>query len=374
MSKLVDTETGEVVSLMTRAEAEEITAEIASKMVVLAEDIIEAHDRQAWRALGYESWDAYTDAEFNSSRLRLPREERRPLVDSLSKAGMSTRAIAAATGVSHEQVRQDQKSGVKKLTPEPAAPRNRDEVEPRFGNKVKGLDGKQYPQPKRTPQPVPKKSNHPAEYPRAVLETFRDLIPAGALVLDPFGGRGGIHDLADHCETHAIELEEEWARAHPNTVHGDARDVSEIFANIAFDVIATSPAYGNRLADPIYNAADPEARRSYAIDLGRPLTEGNGAAMRFGHNGSYEALHTDVWTQVVGALQPDGMFLLNCKDFVRDRKVVNVVDWHIRTLTELGLRVVGLRNVPTGGLSHTTAERELIEQVVIFTAGGVDAG
>lgn len=59
---------------------------------------------RAWVALGYAGWDEYCQAEFATSRLRLPRVEREEVVPSLAEAGMSTRAIAAVTGSSHATV------------------------------------------------------------------------------------------------------------------------------------------------------------------------------------------------------------------------------------------------------------------------------
>lgn len=62
--------------------------------------IQEAYTSRAWAALGYDTWDAYVDAEFRTARLALPKEERSETIQSLRAAGMSTRAIVAATGLS----------------------------------------------------------------------------------------------------------------------------------------------------------------------------------------------------------------------------------------------------------------------------------
>lgn len=209
---------------------------------------------------------------------------------------------------------------------------------------------------------------HPATFPDAVIDVFRQLLPVGATVLDPFGGVGGIHALHPEHETFAVELEQEWARVHPRTTHGDARRLVEIFDGRLFDAVATSPAYGNRLADAWYNASDPEARRTYAFDLGRPLTDGNGASMHFDTDGAYEELHAEVWAAAVTVLRPGGSFLLNCKDFQRDGAVIPVTSWHIETLTALGLVVVGLRCLPAAGLPYTTT-KPMSELVVVLFKG-----
>lgn len=228
---------------------------------------------------------------------------------------------------------------------------------------------KPQPVPKKVPQPVEPVADetsirpHPATYPQAVLDVFEDIIPSGSTVLDPFGGIGGIHRL--DRDTFAIEIEPEWAQIDPRTTLGDARNIAALFPGRLFDVIATSPAYGNRLADAFYNAADPEARHSYALDLGRPLTAGNGAGLHFDTDGEYERLHEEVWAAAVGALREGGLFLLNCKDFARDGKIMPVTGWHVGTLTDLGLRAIDLRTIPVAGLSHTTAAK-LSELVVVF--------
>jgi len=79
----------------------------------------EAYVSRAWAALGYSSWNDYCTREFGAGRIRIPREDREEIVCSMHDLGMSVRAIAAATGVSHESVRQSL-PGVKKLTPAPA--------------------------------------------------------------------------------------------------------------------------------------------------------------------------------------------------------------------------------------------------------------
>lgn len=61
--------------------------------------IQEAYTSRTWAALGYETWDAYVDAEFRTARLALPKEERAETIQSLRAAGMSVRAISSATGV-----------------------------------------------------------------------------------------------------------------------------------------------------------------------------------------------------------------------------------------------------------------------------------
>ena len=56
------------VVLMTKTEARSITERIRSSVDDLAGLLDEAHGREAWRSLGYKSWGAYIDGEFDFSR------------------------------------------------------------------------------------------------------------------------------------------------------------------------------------------------------------------------------------------------------------------------------------------------------------------
>lgn len=56
------------VPALTKAGARKLTARIADAVGELWSLLAEAHDREAWRVLGYDSWAAYVDAEFDISR------------------------------------------------------------------------------------------------------------------------------------------------------------------------------------------------------------------------------------------------------------------------------------------------------------------
>lgn len=92
---------------LDRAEAERLTARIREHVETVWELIREAFESKAWKALGYPNWAAYCDGEFSSNRIRLPQSERREVVTSLHKYGMSQRAIAAATGSDPKTIRND---------------------------------------------------------------------------------------------------------------------------------------------------------------------------------------------------------------------------------------------------------------------------
>lgn len=73
----------------------------------LGDRIATAYLGRAWVALGYGDWDALCEAEFDGARLRIPREQRVEQVQSLRSAGLSTRAIGSALGVSPQTVSND---------------------------------------------------------------------------------------------------------------------------------------------------------------------------------------------------------------------------------------------------------------------------
>jgi hypothetical protein len=239
------------------------------------------------------------------------------------------------------------------------------------------------PVPERQPYEVPKPDlgdglSHPARYSPELITLFRDLLAAyshpGARVLDPFAGPGGIHQLdADGYETTGVELEPEWANLHPRTITGSALDLP--FGPESHEAIVTSPAYGNRLADS-HNASDPERRRSYTHDLGRPLHEDNSGGMHWrttapggGAMGSYDYrnLHGLAWAEAVRVLTPGGLFVLNICDHYRDGLVQPVAAWHAWALGRLGLEWVESRSVPTRKLRQgANAELREQEQVHVF--------
>lgn len=130
----------------------------------------EAERNEDHLTLGYQSWTAYVSDLFGEEPLRLPRDERIPMVQMLADKGMSTRAIASVVGVTHETVAQDIKSPVRNLTP--AEPESLDEYRGRVLRdaetnhkvikltgpqsvadptpaKVVGLDGKTYTRPEK---------------------------------------------------------------------------------------------------------------------------------------------------------------------------------------------------------------------------------
>jgi len=122
------------------AHARRLVDTIKTAVTSAHDAIVQAYRERVWEPLGYASWDELCEAEFKV-RLRLPVDERREAVGNLRAAGLSTRAIGSALGLSKDTVqRESPPAGVSNETP--AGP-------------VTGLDGKRY-QPRRdTPPPIP---------------------------------------------------------------------------------------------------------------------------------------------------------------------------------------------------------------------------
>lgn len=221
--------------------------------------------------------------------------------------------------------------------------------------------------PGATPGGVPR---HPARFSEAVLRAIVDLVPAKALLLDPFAGTGRIHQLTG-ARTVGVELEAEWATMSTGTIIGNALALP--FAEDSFDAIATSPCYGNRLADH-HEARDGSERRSYRHDLGRPLHPNNAGQLQWG--AAYKAFHEKAWAEALRVLRPRGRFILNVSDHVRCGKTQPVTAWHLDTLQRLGLSLVARRQVSTPRLRYgaNAGARGSTEMVALLVKGATMGG
>lgn len=285
---------------------------------------------------GFDTFEDYCRGWWGDQWIKLAGAEvRRELVAEKRAEGMSLRMIGAELGIDEKTARNDLNTA------------DQSAVMP---DRIIGRDGREQPA-KREPRPLVKHDAgngvpHPATYSDAILAVAAELLAGYRRVLDPFAGPGGIHRLADlGHEIGAVELEPEWAGAHPATIVGSALELP--FDPASFDAVCTSPTYGNRLADH-HDAADPEARRSYRHDLGRPLHVDNSGAMQWGDQ--YRTFHAAAWREAVRVLRPGGRFVLNIKDHVRAGRWQDVAGWHLAELCRLGLEVAAVRPVPTRGL------------------------
>lgn len=128
MTLQVRTLRAEDYTLLSFDDAVALTESIRLTVAEIELKIVEAYYGLAWKVMGYDSWDEYISGEFKAAPLAMPREERRTSVASLRQAGLSLRAIGAATGVSRDTVQKDLEA-VRNLTPD----------------SITGIDGKEYP-------------------------------------------------------------------------------------------------------------------------------------------------------------------------------------------------------------------------------------
>lgn len=187
--------------------------------------------------------------------------------------------------------------------------------------------------------------NHPAKFSDAVLGEMAKRIPNGSAVLDPFAGVGTIHRLWDDdkdIRTFGVEIEPEWAEAHPKTQVGDATMLE--FQSAMFDVVATSPTYGNRMADH-HDAKDGSKRVTYKHALGRDLSTSNTGQMQWGID--YRMMHEAAWKEVHRVLMPGGLFLLNISNHIREGKEVLVSEWHLSACFGIGFKLIEAVPIPT---------------------------
>jgi hypothetical protein len=228
------------------------------------------------------------------------------------------------------------------------------------------------------PMPVP----HPARFSEPILAVIGSLVDDEAKrvgrpirVLDPFAGVGGCHCLARTdldqealIETVGVELEPEWASQHPLTMVGDGTALP--FGEAAFDVVATSPTYGNRMADH-HIARDGSARITYRHKLGRALTPGNSGAMQWG--AEYRFLHVRAWREVARTLTEGGLFILNVSNHIRKGVEMPVVEWHRDTLLALEFTLEWDVEVRTArmGFGANGAKRVGCEHVLVVRSSGV---
>ena len=184
---------------------------------------------------------------------------------------------------------------------------------------------------------------HPAKFSDPIIDVIADIVKRYDIqsILDPMCGVGKIAELRTFGyigKLVGVEIEPEWAAEAAKVmdeVHvGDAAKLFFIMPD-TFDAVITSPTYANRMADKL--SKDKQIRMTYADYLGRPLTEGNTGAMQWG-NPEYGRKHLQIWTQAKKATRD--ILVVNVSDHYRNKKIQNVVDFHIILINALGMTLV----------------------------------
>jgi hypothetical protein len=212
--------------------------------------------------------------------------------------------------------------------------------------------------------------DHPAPFSDPILdevtEHLRERGETGT-VLDPFAGTGRVHDLRERAgvDTVGVEIEPEWAAKHPDTIQGNALELTNTIEPESVDAIVTSPTYGNRMADH-HDAKDHSVRLTYKHTLGHDLHDDNSGQLQWGDE--YRRFHEIAWAEAVAALKPGGTLTLNIKNHVRNGEVQRVAEWHANTLIDLNMRIDQIQSVPTRGLmaGDNADQRTGAEYVITF--------
>lgn len=183
-------------------------------------------------------------------------------------------------------------------------------------------------------------------------------------VLDPFAGTGRIHRLGEGnwLTTWGVELEPEWATQHPRTVVGDATSLP--FGDETVEIIATSPCYGNRMADT-YDGRDGSRRMTYRLALGRDLSKGSAAGMQWGP--SYRALHERALNEMLRVLCLGGLGIINMSNHIRGGDVQLVVEWWTRTVIDAGVQLISVTPVGTDRYRHGANHELRVEAEHLIT-------
>ena len=233
-------------------------------------------------------------------------------------------------------------------------------------NLIKGIVKEYRSGQPETPAPDGAAPAHPAKFSDEIVPILAKYMNGYTRVLDPFAGTGRVHEAADAAgiDSMGVEIEPEWANEHARTVVGSALILP--YNEGAFDCICTSPCYGNRLADH-HDAQDGSTRRSYTHDLGRDLTPGNAGLLQWGDE--YKSFHVDAWDEAFRVLAPNGRFILNISDHIRDGEQIQVSAWHLDYLARvLGLGISAMIPVETKRMRYgeNAEARPLVEYVFVL--------
>ena len=207
--------------------------------------------------------------------------------------------------------------------------------------------------------------DHPAKFSESILAVLRPELTSYRRVLDPCAGIGLIHSIVPTAI--ANELESEWAeQCKGPAVVSDAQHLP--FPDGAFEAVATSPTYGNRMADH-HNARDGSRRITYRHLLGRPLHPANTGQLQWGR--TYQEVHVAIWRECYRVLEPGGIFLLNISDHIRAGQIIPVADWHIRAMRGAGFQLRRRWDIATQRMRYgaNSDQRVTHEHVFKFSKG-----
>lgn len=133
---------------LTHHEAQALTERIRNLLEAAYPLTVEAYQRRAWVALGYDSWEAYCQQEFTGQRMiRLERDQRVQIAAGMRAAGMPDKAVAAAMGLGVSTLQRDRAKGQSGDRPS--------DPEPVVVTRANGRPQTVAPRPEREPEPEP---------------------------------------------------------------------------------------------------------------------------------------------------------------------------------------------------------------------------
>lgn len=211
---------------------------------------------------------------------------------------------------------------------------------------------------------------HPATYTDAFIPIFSELLLGCASVYDPFAGTGKLANIREYGFSGKLccsEIEPEWSNRHAGIDYWFIGDSSNTFfiSSGFFDAVCTSPTYGNRMADS-HTAKDDSKRITYTHCLGRKLSDGNTGKTQWGDK--YKLQHTVIYKEVVRTLKPNGLFVLNVSDHIRNGVVQKVTTWHVECLKSMGLSVEKILEIatPRMGFGANSSARVGFESIILM--------
>lgn len=208
---------------------------------------------------------------------------------------------------------------------------------------------------------------HPAKYSDGLLYYIYEEIKNSKKLLDPFAGTGKIGKLKRfgyEGKIYANDIEKDWIS--PNVYGCDYISIQDAeyleYPKNYFDAIATSPTYGNRMADH-FKAKDNSRRITYTHYLGKDLQVGNTGKMQFGKD--YKEKHERIYNHLYELLNFNGKIVVNISNFIKNGEEIDVVGWHIQALKNCGFNYIKTIWVKTprmrfGANSMKRVEKEAI--------------
>lgn len=244
-------------------------------------------------------------------------------------------------------------------------------------------------------QPSADDGKHPAKFSESIQDAIARWVVweisstlfRPARILDPMAGVGTIGFLEGitfdgaPCRVTMVEIEPEWAAANPHTI---CADLFEWPNPERYDILITSPAYGNRMSDH-HNANDRATvgdrkgeltiRHTYKHYLGRLPSVGASTTLRWGE--AYRAWHRRLLDRLADFVEPGGLVLWNVADHIATvdgaKQRQRVTAFFVNEFLIRGYELEAMDLIETAKLRHGKAweSRTRGERLLVLRAPGV---